>query len=433
MPSVDLVADLQMSGLSVRPPTKSMQRDPASMLSPLQTEFPYPEPGPASPKDARGNSESTLCESESAPPQASHSIGAENATVHRPSLSAAKYATEISKPVAQRPTIPAAQRKSTGGRQSVGHKLGKAASAPHNNDGSEANGIANGSDCFVSDSSSTSDSDSDGQYARVGAAELNQVRHRPRRQPSSSGSNRDFRSGQFSGGNDQFQTRGKVSRKDGRLHISINETANSGYLAKALGTTLRRHLHPQRNHQEEAKHIHSREPEKRGSKPRIPVLNIVIMVIGSRGDIQPFLKIGKILKERYGHRVRIATHPAFKKFVETDIGLEFFSVGGDPSELMSFMVKNPGLIPSMETVKAGEIGKKRETMYEMFEGFWRACINATDDEKDVANLKMMGNRVSPVSFWSVSSRLILRYSILSLLMPLLQILHLLHISTAPRG
>ena len=29
---------------------------------------------------------------------------------------------------------------------------------------------------------------------------------------------------------------------------------------------------------------------------------------------------------------------------------------------------------------------------EMFQGFWRACINATDDEKDVANLKMMGNR-----------------------------------------
>ena len=24
--------------------------------------------------------------------------------------------------------------------------------------------------------------------------------------------------------------------------------------------------------------------------------------------------------------------------------------------------------------------------------FWRACINATGDEKDVANLKMMGNK-----------------------------------------
>jgi hypothetical protein len=29
-------------------------------------------------------------------------------------------------------------------------------------------------------------------------------------------------------------------------------------------------------------------------------------------------------------------------------------------------------------------------MVEMFEGFWRACINAIDDEKDEANLEMMG-------------------------------------------
>ncbi|KKY16163.1 putative udp- transferase [Diplodia seriata] len=116
------------------------------------------------------------------------------------------------------------------------------------------------------------------------------------------------------------------------------------------------------------------------------------MVIGSRGDIQPFLKIGKILKSEHGHRVRIATHPAFKDFVEKDSGLEFFSVGGDPSELMAFMVKNPGLIPSVETVKSGEIGKRRKSMYEMFNGMWRACINATDDENDRENVNMMADK-----------------------------------------
>ncbi|KAF4980764.1 hypothetical protein FDECE_17808 [Fusarium decemcellulare] len=116
------------------------------------------------------------------------------------------------------------------------------------------------------------------------------------------------------------------------------------------------------------------------------------MVIGSRGDAQPFLKIGKVLKEDYGHRVRIATHPAFREFVEKDSGLEFFSVGGDPSELMAFMVKNPGLIPTLETVKAGDIGRRRAAMAEMFDGFWRACINATDDESDCQNLKMMGEK-----------------------------------------
>src|SRR6186713_1123695 len=59
---------------------------------------------------------------------------------------------------------------------------------------------------------------------------------------------------------------------------------------------------------------------------------------------------------------------------------------------MAFMVKNPGLIPKAETIKAGEIGRRREAMFEMFKGFWRSCINSTDDETDVANLKMMGER-----------------------------------------
>ena len=220
----------------------------------------------------------------------------------------------------------------------------------------------------------------------------------------------------FSVGNDKYKTKGRVSKRDGRLNISVNETANSGYLAKALGATLHRHLGSHEG--EDAKDgieqplspLRDEDGPQRPGFSRattastastspsvydrlpLPKLNIVVMVIGSRGDIQPFLKIGKLLKEQHGHRVRIATHPAFKKFVEQDSGLEFFSVGGDPAELMAFMVKNPGLVPSVSTVRAGDIGRRRESMLEMFQGFWRACINATDDEKDLENLKMMGNK-----------------------------------------
>lgn len=209
----------------------------------------------------------------------------------------------------------------------------------------------------------------------------------------------------FQIGNDHFKTKGKASKHDGRLKISVNETANTGYLAKALGGGLRRHFIGGQKHEgdghafppiseteAEAEKILSDEVEMELDPGRRVNLNIVIMVIGSRGDIQPFLKIGKILKEGYGHRVRIATHPAFKKFVEQDSGLEFFSVGGDPSELMAFMVKNPGLIPSVKTVKTGEIGRRRTAMYDMFQGMWRACINSTDDESDKENMKMMGNK-----------------------------------------
>ncbi|KAL8848086.1 MAG: hypothetical protein Q9221_006888 [Calogaya cf. arnoldii] len=217
--------------------------------------------------------------------------------------------------------------------------------------------------------------------------------------------------GKFLVGNENFRTGGKVSKTSGRLDISLNETSNTGYLAKALGTTLHQHLRSIRKPSEVTDEHDEVEPidtvrpiprpvlENRVSTvtgvpiasrtTQKPKLNIVVMVIGSRGDIQPFLKLGKLLKEEHGHRVRIATHPAFKTFVEQDSGLEFFSVGGDPAELMAFMVKNPGLIPSLSTVKAGEIGRKRDSMFEMFQGFWRACINATDNENDPANRTMM--------------------------------------------
>jgi hypothetical protein len=35
--------------------------------------------------------------------------------------------------------------------------------------------------------------------------------------------------------------------------------------------------------------------------PSIP-LSILIMIVGSRGDVQPFVALGKMLKEKYGHR-----------------------------------------------------------------------------------------------------------------------------------
>lgn len=264
-----------------------------------------------------------------------------------------------------------------------------------------------------SDSSSSSSSEEEGEAQRKRRfrekqkqekAKAAEEKDRRRRKPAK----RSETYNKFALGNEHYKTKGKVSKKDGRLNISINETANSGYIAKALGQSIKHHLDipnrhtgSQQQQQHQADHPDLGEAEKSDVESiasslhttiQRPRLNIVIMVIGSRGDIQPFLKVGKILKNEYGHRVRIATHPAFREFVQKDTGLEFFSVGGDPSELMAFMVKNPGLIPSMETVKAGEIGRRRDAMREMFEGFWRACVNATDDEKDKDNMKMMGDK-----------------------------------------
>ncbi|KAJ0125797.1 Uncharacterized protein HZ326_31098 [Fusarium oxysporum f. sp. albedinis] len=62
-------------------------------------------------------------------------------------------------------------------------------------------------------------------------------------------------------------------------------------------------------------------------------LNIVIQVVGSRGDVQPFVALGNEL-QRHGHRVRLATHDTFADFV-LESGLEFYPIGGDPTELMA--------------------------------------------------------------------------------------------------
>ncbi len=277
-------------------------------------------------------------------------------------------------------------------------------------------------DAAGADLASSSDSDDDELHklvsppSHLSGLSPRQSRHSssvPEATTKSKGNEEGY--GKFLVGNDNYKTKGKVSKRDGRLNISVNETNNRGYLAHALGATLQHHT---KKAGEGAIDGYNKQPEvctplpeehssRRPDLPArlsalskhpsldnapIPPLNIVIMVIGSRGDIQPFLKVGKILKEDHGHRVRLATHPAFKKFVEEDSGLEFFSVGGDPAELMAFMVKNPGLMPSVSTVRAGEIGRKRDSMFEMFQGFWRACINATDDEKNSSNLQMMSEK-----------------------------------------
>jgi len=101
-------------------------------------------------------------------------------------------------------------------------------------------------------------------------------------------------------------------------------------------------------------------------------LNIVIQVVGSRGDVQPFIALGNAL-QKAGHRVRLATHNVFSSFVQQS-GLQFYPIGGDPSELMSYMVKNPGLIPSIKSLRAGEIQRKRAMVSEMLEGCWKSCI-----------------------------------------------------------
>lgn len=63
-----------------------------------------------------------------------------------------------------------------------------------------------------------------------------------------------------------------------------------------------------------------------------------LLTYGAIGDVQPFIALGNELAQQ-GHRVRIGTHETFRSFV-TENNLEFYNIGGDPKELMSYMVRS---------------------------------------------------------------------------------------------
>ncbi|CAF1051026.1 unnamed protein product [Didymodactylos carnosus] len=109
----------------------------------------------------------------------------------------------------------------------------------------------------------------------------------------------------------------------------------------------------------------------------IPRLAICIMIVGSRGDVQPFIAFGKELL-KVGHRVRLATHEIFRKFVKEN-GLEFFPLGGNPAELMAFMVKNAGIIPHVSSIVSGDIYRKRKQLAQIIDSTWKACVKPDDE------------------------------------------------------
>ncbi|KAI5400144.1 hypothetical protein KIW84_065174 [Lathyrus oleraceus] len=128
------------------------------------------------------------------------------------------------------------------------------------------------------------------------------------------------------------------------------------------------------------------------SKKSVPRLQIVILVVGTRGDVQPFVAIAKRLqaclsisfqfiliymRKEYGHRVRIATHANFKTFVRS-AGVNFHPLGGDPRVLAGYMARNKGLIPSGTT----EISIQRKQLKAIIDSLLPACT-APDSETGI--------------------------------------------------
>ncbi|CAM2706777.1 unnamed protein product [Rotaria socialis] len=87
----------------------------------------------------------------------------------------------------------------------------------------------------------------------------------------------------------------------------------------------------------------------------IPRINIVILIVGTRGDAQPFIALGQALLA-VGHRVP-----------------------DDPADLMSFMVKNSGIIPSVSSITTGDLAQYRHILTEIISSTWRACTVEVDE------------------------------------------------------
>ncbi|KAK5658750.1 hypothetical protein OQA88_1560 [Cercophora sp. LCS_1] len=198
---------------------------------------------------------------------------------------------------------------------------------------------------------------------------------------------------------------GAAVTADGRVSINLNQKDRR--LSDLLAPTLRRQLIPEQppSRLSTGPLPPAYIPPSLGGQPGQtppPRLNVVIQIVGSRGDVQPFVALGQVLRDTYGHRVRVATHPTFQGFVEEN-GLEFFSIGGDPAELMAFMVKNPGLMPGLDALKSGEIKKRREGIKAMLMGCWRSCIEAGDGLGPPVMPQRVGGGEATEEVWDAAS------------------------------
>jgi len=104
---------------------------------------------------------------------------------------------------------------------------------------------------------------------------------------------------------------------------------------------------------------------------RVSGLHIVCLTIGSRGDVQPYVALGKeLIKD--GNRCTIASHPEYKDWVES-FGIGFRPVGGDPTALMKLATEHPVLSPSFFKESLGHF---RKWLDDLFLESWEAVQGA---------------------------------------------------------
>ncbi|KAG0570975.1 hypothetical protein KC19_6G201900 [Ceratodon purpureus] len=153
-------------------------------------------------------------------------------------------------------------------------------------------------------------------------------------------------------------------KKDGAVEFDMTESSQAAKDLFGFGFTPRV---TSENMCADYEQLSSKNEEFMSDHGTIPPLKIVMLIVGTRGDVQPFIAIGKRLQE-HGHRVRLASHKNFENFVKRE-GLEFYPLGGDPVVLAGYMVKNKGFLPS----NPSEIPVQREQIKSIVYSLLAAC------------------------------------------------------------
>ncbi|KAK0546158.1 hypothetical protein OC845_004725 [Tilletia horrida] len=104
---------------------------------------------------------------------------------------------------------------------------------------------------------------------------------------------------------------------------------------------------------------------------KVTPMKVFCLTIGSRGDVQPYISLGKAL-QAHGHGVTIVSHPEYEKWVRGH-GLDYRPVGGDPGKLMQLSVEHRIFSPSFFRES---IGKFRDWLDELLRESWEQCQGA---------------------------------------------------------
>ena len=107
------------------------------------------------------------------------------------------------------------------------------------------------------------------------------------------------------------------------------------------------------------------------SEHSMPRLNVVIMVVGSRGDVQPFIPIGRASpgdtasgSRRTRSSVRLSRGRVSSSY----------PLAGDPHELMDYMVRTGGrIVPTHLDQIVEDVPRKRQIVGDILQSTWRAC------------------------------------------------------------